>query len=156
MTVAGVAVSCAPRAAVEVHPASLARVAAAGSFFVDGASARAAGPGPTATQSDLSADLEARVDSQRLALAERREEAEILLYYEQADWLPCVRCRQGRERWYWWGFVFAPDGEEVAAFHGEVEKGRREPVALFAREVRRLLRRARRTVRAADRRPGGS
>jgi len=75
------------------------------------------------------------------------EAANATLLYRRADRLVAYLRPQSTQRWYWWATLVGPDGRTLATLHGEREKSRGEPEAQVARELDRLLQRARKVNR---------
>jgi hypothetical protein len=139
---------CAPHAALELRATGLAEMALVESVFVDSAVLRRSGADGAVEEADLREQLDGRLSAgRRPSVAEHRDRADVLLVFEQSDRLACRECAQPLDRWHWWGFVFDREGDEIASWHDEVYQDRREPVMLFVKELRRLLRRARKAGR---------
>jgi hypothetical protein len=83
----------------------------------------------------------------RLELAPARDQADLVLYFEQADRLRCWACRQPGDLWHWWGVVSDASGRELASLHGETAGGADAAARQFMAGVRTLLRRAHRDSR---------
>lgn len=118
-------------------------LARASTVFVDGAVAVSMEDGETRV-SDLRSELEGLIRRDGVfTLAESRDQADLVLYFEQRDRLVPLEAGAQAVRWHWWGFVWGPAGEELASLHGEVEKGRASAATSFMRALRRLVRRSR-------------
>jgi hypothetical protein len=85
---------------------------------------------------DVTGDLVIAVRNQRgLELAGARDQADLVLYFEQADRLRCWDCRQPEDLWYWWGLVLDPSGRELATLHGETSEGPPAAARQFVKSV---------------------
>ncbi len=141
-----ICLGCATPIAIETVSSAGPRLARARGVFVDGAVLSYKGESST-TEAELWSALERELGRKKkpVRLMPEREQSDLGLYFEQADYLACFSCPQSDQRWYWWGLILDGRGRELASLHGEVGKEGRAPYLSFVKEVRRLVRRSRRS-----------
>jgi hypothetical protein len=137
------------RAAVDLAPGGAHALRDARTVWIAGAVSRAGdvASGRAATGDSADRLREALRKGRRLELAASREQADLVLYFEQADRLRCWACRQPEGLWHWWGLVHDPTGRELASLHGETAAGADDAARRFAVELKKLLRHAGRSPR---------
>ncbi|HVR30494.1 MAG TPA: hypothetical protein VMS86_13285 [Thermoanaerobaculia bacterium] len=95
---------------------------------------------PCSDPGGLAEELARAVRARRgIELAPARDQADLVLYFEQADRLECFLCRQPEDRWYWWGLVLDAAGRELVSLHGESTLGPRRPARRFVASVKALI-----------------
>jgi hypothetical protein len=97
-----------------------------------------------ADSTDVRDELISAVRTQRgLELAPARDQADLVLYFEQADRLRCWGCRQPEDLWYWWGLVLDRSGRELASLHGETGEGPPAAARQFVKSVKAMAQHSR-------------
>jgi hypothetical protein len=134
--------------AVAVRSEAVSALQGARTVWIAGAVSRTGGlasgsSGPDSAavvdSTDVRAELVSAVRKQRgLELAAARDQADLVLYFEQADRLRCGGCRQPEDLWYWWGLVLDPSGRELASLHGETAEGPPAAARRFVESVKAM------------------
>jgi hypothetical protein len=152
------ALACTPGATVEIAPGASAELAAADRLEIVEATRSTAALGEEAMETELAGALSRRLSPLTVQIGVEREPelreadptgaevGQVVLVYRRSDFLDDYPRPQPNDRWYWWAVLFDAEGETLASLHGEMEKeGGRSPEERFAGELRKLLRRARKT-----------